>query len=299
MLLYAESWKEETETHIEYTIIFSNEDSRSDAHGLANLFAEWGHTSDIEFIYGVRLDGEGRPIGATFQDRFHRTARFGGSRVFGDHPELWVVTRNGLFGDSRPLLDTTGTRLTAFLPPDDAMPHPPDRAREAFMAAHPWTYEVAVKEMERERLASGAPKVERPTNADTLPLGSPRDYVYVEIEATSRSQNGGLVFGITLRDGRSFRSDHGDPKVSGVNRAQFAQTTIELPPRAAREDVRSLSAICRGGSATLRQIKRVFMLGPNFEILDIASPWMGEVRLTPDHSSATFDIRNRQWVQTK
>lgn len=297
MLLYAESWKDGAETQIEYTILFSNEDSRADARGLASLFAEWGHTSDIEFIYGVRLNGEGRPLNAWFQDRFHRlTARFGGKRVFGDHPELWVVTRNGLFGDGRPLLETGGARLTSFLPPNDAMPHPPDRAREAFMAAHPWTYEVAVKEMERERMANGAPKVERPTKPDTLQMGNPRDYAYVEAEITSRSKDAAVVFGLTLRDGRSFRSDHGDPKIPGINRSRFAQTTVELPPGTQPGDIVGLTAMCRSGSAALRQIKRVFLLGARFEPRDVASGWRGEAHLTPSQPPATFNVRNDRWV---
>jgi len=296
MLLYAESWKEGADTHIQYTIIFSNEDSRADERGLAGLFAEWGHTSDIEFIYGVRLDGQGRPIEATFQDRFHRTARFAGSRVFGDHPEMWVVTRNGLFTDNRPFLKKADTSLAAFLPPDDAMPHPPDRAREAFMAAHPWTYEVAVKEMERERMASGAPKVERPTNPDTLRIGTPRDYAYVEVEATSRSRNASLVFGIALRDNRYYRSDHGDPKIPGVNQARFAQTTIELPPGTKPEDIAELTAVCRTGSVSLLQVRRVFLLGPQFEPRDVATSWTGELLLSPAHPSATLQVKEGKWV---
>jgi len=296
LLLYSESWRQGGGTRIEYTVVYSNEDSRAGPVGLADLLAKWGHASDIEFIYGVRLDGRGRPVAASYQDRHHRTVAFKGKRLFGDHPEMWVVTRNGLFGDRPPGDKVAHPRLAVFLPPDDTMPHPPDRAREAFMAAHPWTYEIVAKELARERFASGKPKTERPTDPRTLAPGSLRDFTHIEIEADGYSPGASLVFAVVLKNGAEYRSDHGLPFISGINTARFAQTMVELPPATKPADIAAVRAICRRGSVVLRQVKRVFLLGPKFEVLDVAEPWRGEVRLGACRPQATFRIENGRLV---
>ena len=71
---------------IEYSVVWSNEDGGTGASaGL--LMAQWGRTTDIEWIYRVEVDAKGRrvPGSGVFQSPNHGTTTFRG-RYDGTHP---------------------------------------------------------------------------------------------------------------------------------------------------------------------------------------------------------------------
>ena len=58
-----------------YSVIFSNEDGGTQTD---RLMATWGRTTDIEFVYGVEVDGGGRILAEEFQGPGHEVPAFKG-----------------------------------------------------------------------------------------------------------------------------------------------------------------------------------------------------------------------------
>ena len=75
---------------IEYTVIWSNEDGGTDA---PQLMARWGRTTDIEWVYRVRLAPSGRLLSAEYQGPNHETTPFKGLHE-ARHPLLQTATSN-------------------------------------------------------------------------------------------------------------------------------------------------------------------------------------------------------------
>jgi len=96
LLLYHEVFKEpDSSKLIEYTMIFSNEDSGTNS---TNLMSRWGRTTDIEWLYRVKLDSLGNILEDYYQGSGHTTTPFQGQRI-NDHPILKTVTFNNLFSE--------------------------------------------------------------------------------------------------------------------------------------------------------------------------------------------------------
>ena len=145
-----------------YSVIFSNEDGGTQTD---RLMATWGRTTDIEFIYGVETDRNGKIIAEEFQGPGHEVPAFKG-RHEGRHPLLWVSTDNNMVSESGP----TQVRYAPSADKFDLR----NVAREAVMDANPWTYAIASVEMRREgKIADEAP----PGNNT---ISDPRRFVYVE-----------------------------------------------------------------------------------------------------------------------
>ena len=129
-----------------YSVIFSNEDGGT---ATDRLMATWGRTTDIEFVYGVEVGGDGRILAEQFQGPGHEVPPFKG-RHEARHPLLWVSTDNNMVSESGP----TRVRYA----PAPARFDLRDESREAVMDANPWTYAVASLEMRREgKIADPAP----------------------------------------------------------------------------------------------------------------------------------------------
>src|SRR5712691_10895606 len=121
-----------------YSVIFSNEDGGT---ATDRLMATWGRTTDIEFVYGVEIDGGGRIVAEEFQGPGHEVPPFKG-RHEGSHPLLWVSTDNNMVSESGP----TEVRYAPAVERFDLT----NQSREVVMDRHPWTYTVAAQEMMRE-----------------------------------------------------------------------------------------------------------------------------------------------------
>src|SRR5438093_1509493 len=81
-----------------YSVIFSNEDGGT---ATDRLMATWGRTTDIEFVYGVEVGGDGRILAEQFQGPGHEVPPFKG-RHEARHPLLGVSTDNNMVSESGP-----------------------------------------------------------------------------------------------------------------------------------------------------------------------------------------------------
>jgi hypothetical protein len=159
-----------------YSVIFSNEDGGT---ATDRLMATWGRTTDIEFVYGVEVDANGRTLAEEFQGPDHVVTPFRGTHD-ARHPLEFVVTDNNMVSD-------TGTGAVRYAPAPELFDLT-DRSREVVMDAHAWSYRVTSQEMLREG------KVADDARAGSGKIPDPRRFVFVE--ACSDLENAALSFGV-------------------------------------------------------------------------------------------------------
>jgi hypothetical protein len=163
-----------------YSVIFTNEDGGT---ATDRLMATWGRTTDVEFVYGVTLNGQRRVVAEEFQGPKHEVPAFRG-RHEGAHPLLWVSTDNNMVSESGP----TDIRYAPAPQRFDLA----NASREIVMDAHPWLYTVAAKEMVREKKLGDDPA------AGSGVIPDPRRFVFVE--ACTDLQNAAVAFSIHAAD---------------------------------------------------------------------------------------------------
>lgn len=265
-----------------YSVVFSHEDGGTPVD---RLMATWGRTTDVELVYSVELDGEGRILEETYQGRGHKLPPFAGRRE-GRHPLLWVVTDNNMLSDR----GRTAVRFApAPLPIELA-----DRSREAVMDARPWTYRVSTEEVRREgRVAEGA----RP-GAGRIP--DPRRFAYLEACAPAEDAvlsfalgvagpDGGLTWHSSDAGGPLYRVAHNFPNgcfqaaaalPAGVEASAIRAVRVQAYTRPAGDKERPLPA--GSGRARLRRVNRLFMLGASDEPGPNLLSWTGDVPLVAE-----------------
>ncbi len=81
-----------------YSVIFTNEDGGT---ATDRLMATWGRTTDVEFVYGVTLNGRGQVVAEEFQGPRHEVPAFRGKHE-GAHPLQWVSPDNNMVSESGP-----------------------------------------------------------------------------------------------------------------------------------------------------------------------------------------------------
>jgi hypothetical protein len=269
-----------------YSYIWSNEDGGTST---PQLMARWGRTTDIEWIYQVEVDADGRrvPGTAVFQAPNHVTQPFAGTYE-GDHPLLQTCTLNNNICDQvdDPMRFSLSTAQTL-----DAA----TQAREQIMDRDPWTYWVAAAEARREGRVAADP----PATSQTL-IADPRDYLYLVVrKQTVDPPNGtdwvGLSIGVRLKgDPALYRSDHLFPDRS-LGRDLPAATTVQLPPGTKPSDIAEISGIRVPATATdtgatidVQAISRAFFLGrddrPGPSFVSGPTP----ATLTPRHPAAVL-----------
>ncbi|GAB3984230.1 hypothetical protein GCM10029978_093270 [Actinoallomurus acanthiterrae] len=244
-----------------YSYIWSNEDGGTST---PQLMARWGRTSDIEWIYQVEVDAQGKrvPGTAVFQAPNHVTQQFAGTYE-GDHPLLQTCTLNNNICDK--VDDPMRFSLSTAQSLDAAT-----EAREQVMDRNPWTYWVVAAEARREGRVAADP----PTTSQTL-IADPRDYLYLVVrKQTVDPPNGtdwvGLSIGVKLKgDPTLYRSDHLFPDRS-INRDLPAATTVQLPPGTKPSDIAEITGIRvpatskdTGATIKVQAINRAFFLGRN------------------------------------
>ena len=228
---------------VEFQCVFSNEDGGTDTRG---LLAQWGRTTDIEWVLHVPAGG-GR---ATIQGRDHRTEIHAGRRILGRRT-LQVVGLHGMVAAEPP----HGALRCLFVPRwrwDDRLP------RECCMDAEPWTYRIAAMEMLREgKLASGT-AAEDPTPGDL------RDYAFVQLlRSDLDAPRTGIEIRVHTADGRAFSSTHGDRR-QAVGRPYAFSTTVKLPAGAHVRRIEALAAPRQRAGEIRLQLHQAFRLDADY-----------------------------------
>ena len=255
---------------IEYSVLWSNEDGGTGASaGL--LMAQWGRTTDIEWIYRVEVDAHGRrvPGSGVFQSPNHGTMKFRGP-YDGTHPLLQTCTSNNNVCDAKALKAQRQVRdpMRFALSFRGVLGAPQPREHE--MDIHPWTYQVMGREMVREH------KIESPSNPATLALGDQRTYLYLAVTHDTvplgSAAGMGLAVDVRLNDGTTYTSNH-DLPFATINRNGPAATTVELPVGTTSADVTSILVrrvpfvvgTDNGASLHVTELRRGFFLGRTYK----------------------------------
>jgi hypothetical protein len=272
-------------TRLRYSVVFSNEDGGTPAD---RLMATWGRLTDIEFAYGVDLDGAGRVVAEQYQGPEHRLLPFGGAHE-DDHPVLYVATDNNMFSDR-------GQTTLRFAPAPVAFDLT-DTSREAVMDAEPWTYAVSVGEARREG------RVHEHARPGTKRIPDPRRFATLEACAETRDATVGFSLAVRRKDGRTrwFDSDAGLPAFRiGRRETEFPngcfRGAVALPAgtvageiialrvrawtRIAGKDERPLPK--GSGSAVLKRVNHLFLLGDGDLPGRSFFSWEGERALVPE-----------------
>jgi hypothetical protein len=274
---------------MQISYVWSNEDGGTNT---PQLMARWGRTTDIEWIYRVELDQQGRrvPGSDTFQAPNHTTTYFHG-RYEGAHAVLDTCTENNN------VCDTVDDPMRFYLAAQQTVP--PNRPREAIMDANPWTYQVMTAEMRREG------KIEATPSPDTAAMSDQRNYLFLAVKkntvpATNDGSSWvGLSVGVTLRgSARVYRSDHlgtGGATDWSIQRDLPAATTVELPSGTTAADVTSIVAYRvvngsadPGNAVHVTGIIRGFLLGADYLPGASFLTWRGSVTLTAASPVATI-----------
>jgi len=270
-----------------YSVIFTNEDGGT---ATDRLMATWGRTTDIEFVYGVTLDKQGRVVAEEFQGPNHEVPAFRG-RHEGAHPLQWVSTDNNMVSESGP----TEIRYAPAPERFDLT----NASREIVMDAHPWTHELASKEMAREK------KLKEDSVAGSGAIPDPRRFVFVE--ACTELQNAGVAFSVHATDGsgqaRWFDSDRGLPQFRIVRTGCF-RGAVPLPSGAGAPDAVRFKAYnlppkkdapppAGPVAVTLTRVNRVFTLDDSYLPKSSVFAWTGNMPLAVDADWYELQIKKK------
>jgi hypothetical protein len=140
-------------------------------------------------------------------------------------------------------------------------------SREQIMDLNPITYEVMIKELDRERKL-------RPFGVvDGEKVSDPRNYLFVDYAAALT--NGALTVAVRLDDGSLHTSDFGRGDIA-IHRDGYVRTTVELPPGTPASGIKELIFECRvappskgapwphSGTCGLQSVSKVFQLQPDY-----------------------------------
>jgi hypothetical protein len=208
LLMWYETERSGQLTTFRYSVIFTNEDGGTQTSA---LMARWGRTTDIEWIYEVQIDAQGKVQSATFQGVEHKTLNFKGKEQNG-HPALYVVSDNNNVSDH----GESEMRFASRPIPFD-LSH---SSREEIMDRHPWIYQLMAAELQREGKISEA---SRGGNQ----MADPRHYLY--LDAASELSGTALSFAVKLkRNPKWYESDLGINYYK-IDRSGYFRTTVRLP----------------------------------------------------------------------
>jgi hypothetical protein len=256
-----------------YSVIFTNEDGGT---ATDRLMATWGRTTDVEFVYGVTLNGQGKIVAEEFQGPGHEVPAFVGKHE-GSHPLEWVSTDNNMVSESGP----TDIRYAPTPQRFDLT----GKSREVVMDAHPWIYTLAAKEMVREK------KLVEDAAAGSGRIPDSRRFVFVE--ACTELENAAVAFSVHAPDAsgtaRWFDADRGLPQFRIVRTGCF-RGGVPLPAGAGKPDAIRFKAYslppranapAPSGPATvvLTQVNGVFTVADSYEQRPLGFSWKGSVPL--------------------
>jgi hypothetical protein len=297
LMMWYETDRTERGSRIRYSVIFSNEDGGTPAD---RLLATWGRLTDIEYVYGVEIDREGRILEETFQGKDHEIVPFKGRRE-GRHPLLYVITDNNMVKDD-------GDTEERFAPAPIAFDLS-GSSREEIMDQHPWTYAVTAQEARREGRVMSSP------TPGSKRIFDPRRYAVVEMcTAADDTTFATFTFALGVAAGsgpeRLFESTFGVPEFR-ISRSpdNFPNScfrgAVALPEGTVGADLSSLRVRAharppRKGEAPrqpgpknahLRRVNKIFLMDPADRPQRSSFSWAGEVGLPLDGEAATLKIK--------
>jgi hypothetical protein len=269
---------------IEYSVIWSNEDGGTNTPA---LMAQWGRTTDIEWVYRVEVNAHGKrvPGSGVIQAANHVTRKFRG-KYDGTHPLIQTCTSNNNVCDkvTDPMRFALSTREVLSS----------SRPREHEMDVHPWTYQVMAREMIREH------QIEAPSDPLTVGVGDQRTYLYVAVDhdtaPSSSAASIGLAVDVKLKlDPTIYESNH---DITGwtILRNGPAATTVELPVGTRPADVESISvrrvavdsSTDDGATLTVTRLQRAFFLRSGYRPESSFASWRGTATLTTGNPTAVI-----------
>jgi len=267
-----------------YSVIFSNEDGGT---ATDRLMATWGRTTDIEFVYGVEVDANGRTIAEEFQGPDHVVMAFRGQRD-AQHPIEFVVTDNNMVSD-RPQSDSQQppTKAAIRYSPAPELFDLTNQSREVVMDAHPWTYRVTSQELSREA------KIVDDAAAGSGKIPDPRRFVFVE--ACSELDGAALSFGVRVMtsSGPQWLDSHRDHDQFRIVRTGCFRGAIPVSgSQAIRVDAVRFRAWKQPDAKTsqprvrVTRVNRVFTLGDDFLPKPLPFEWRGSLPLALDGTPA-------------
>lgn len=303
LLMWYEVDQTERGSRIRYSVIFSNEDGGTPAD---RLLATWGRLTDIEYVYGIEFDRDGKVLEETFQGKDHEIVPFKGRRE-GRHPLLYVITDNNMVKDK----GTTGQR---FAPAPIAFDLT-DASREKVMDENPWTYAVTAQEARREKRVAKSPR------PGSKRIFDPNRYAVVEL-CTASDDTTFATFTFSIGVSRGGRAPRFFDSTYGVKEFRISRSpdnfpnscfrgSVALPQGTTPADIVSLQVRAhtrpprkdepapRGpsGPAHLRRVNKVFLMSAS----DLPEPslfsWTGSAALPLDGAPATLGIGPKKTTQ--
>ena len=250
-------------TRYRYSVIFSNEDGGTPAD---RLMATWGRTTDIEYLYSVEIDADGKILSEDMQGPKHEVLPFKGTRE-GTHPLLWVSTENNMVLD-------TGTTTVRYAP-TPVLVNLDKVSREVVMDANPWTYEVMAKELARE----GKIVADAPPGKGAIP--DLRRFVF--IEGCGEAGTSAIAASVNV-GGAWYSSDRSVVEYRIVRDGCF-RAAIPLPGSATARDVQAVRFEAHprkdraAGISRITRLNRVFSLDERFVPGPSVVQWEGVASL--------------------
>lgn len=223
LLMWYETEPDGPLTKVRYSVIFTNEDGGTQTSA---LMARWGRTTDIEWIYEVKLDARQKVMAATFQGVGHETRAFQGGEANG-HPLLIVASDNNNVSDRG-----ESEMRFALRPIPFDLSH---NSREELMDRHPWIYQLMAAELEREGRISEA---SRGGNQ----MADPRHYLY--LEAASEQRGTALSFAVKLKGSPTWYTSNLGINSYKIDRSGYFRTTVRLPAGARLDQIERVAARC-------------------------------------------------------
>lgn len=224
LLMWDEISRQGGRTTIQYSVIFTDEDGGTEINART---ARWGRDSDIEWIYRVTLDGQGRVGNETFQGPSHHTQAFRGRHI-DDHPVLIDATDNNNVDDHG-----TTPILLGLMPILYDLSH---SSRDEIMDEHPWTYRIMAEEVAREgKIADG----------DALIPGKaadPRRYLY--IDAVAHPHDAALSFDVKFRGNPVWTTSDFGIGYFRIDRDGYFRTTVRLPAGTDASQIEQVAVRC-------------------------------------------------------
>jgi len=257
LVMFVEESKRGADTVYTYSLIWSNEDGGTGVIPPL-LMAQYGRTTDIEWVYEIELAPDKSIVSETFQKVTHTTTNFTGQKL-GLHPLLVVQSNNNNMEQDVTNIDIKKNIRYALVPVyvSDL------KTREEVMDANPWIYRIANQEMERETIL-GAPKMENPGDPTTSELSDYRNYLFLEFNIYSGADVK-WRFGAQV-NGVWYYSDHDTPSFRYTGNG-WGRSAIELPAGTKPEDITNFSVevfdIPSGETGIIKNY-RCFMLGQDF-----------------------------------
>lgn len=303
LVMWYEVDRTERGSRIRYSVIFSNEDGGTPAD---RLLATWGRLTDIEYVYGIEFDPDGKVLEETFQGKDHEIVPFKGRRE-GRHPLLYVVTDNNMVRDD-------GTTEQRFAPAPVAFDLT-DASREKVMDENPWTYAVTAREARRERRVAASPR------PGSKRIFDPSRYAVVEL-CTASDDTTFATFTFSLGVSRAGQAPRFFDSTYGVREFRISRSpdnfpnscfrgSVALPRGTTPGEIVSLRVRAHArppkkdepppknpsGPAHLRRVNKVFLMSAS----DLPEPslfsWTGSAVLPLDGAPVTLDIGPKRTTQ--